>query len=228
MTTEIYIPSTLSDITLEQYQLLMKVQDKDDSEEVQARKLISIFCKIPFSQVLKIKYNSIQEIVLRLQQMFSEPHGMVTRFKLGKQEFGFITSLEDISWEEHIDAESYLASWETFHNAMAVLYRPIIETKRDKYEIEPYESSINYAEVMKAMPLDVALGANVFFWNLGSELLIGLVEFLENELTTKEKAILAKQLNLISGGGGINQYIQLQKEALRSLTKLPHYHLLSV
>ena len=229
MEVEITIPSETKDITLEQYQLLMKTYNKGDSEDLAARKMISIFCKIPMSQVMYISYSSVSDLLQKFQFMFKAKNDLQTTFTLGGVEFGFIPNLEKMSFGEYIDLENYISDWQTMNNAMAVMYRPITEkNKKGEYLIEPYESSITYAEVMKAAPLHVVLGAQVFFWSLGVDLLNGLLIYLEKELKTIPQEVLADKLNLTSGGGGISQYMQLLKENLNSLTKLPDYHLLSV
>jgi hypothetical protein len=226
MKVKIQIPEDLSEVTLEQYQYLMEIQNPDDDDEFAARKLISVLCKIPLSQVMYIDYSSASELLAKFNQMFSEEKMMYTRFKLNNVEFGFIPDIEKISFGEYIDCEKYMSSWKTMHNAMAVLYRPIVKTKGDKYEIENYEGSATYEEVMKAMPLSVALGANVFFWNLVSELLEGLIVYLQNEVKKEvDLKIIAKYLNLPEDGDGINQFMELQKATLRDLKKLPVYHL---
>lgn len=229
MKVKIQIPEDLSEVTLEQYQYLMEIQNENDDDEFAARKLISVLCKIPLSQVMYIDYSSASELLSKFNQMFSEEKMMYTRFKLNNVEFGFIPDIEKISFGEYIDCEKYMSSWKTMHNAMAVLYRPIVKTKGDKYEIENYEGSATYEEVMKAMPLSVALGANVFFWNLVSELLEGLIVYLQNEVKKEvDLKIIAKYLNLPEDGDGINQFMELQKATLRNLKKLPVYHLTNV
>lgn len=224
MEVKIYIPKSLSDITLEQYQLYRKLQDDNDDEEIASRKMISVFCKIPLSQVLNIEYSSIQEIMISFEIMFSGEHKLTRRFTLGKQEFGFVPSIETISFGEYIDIESYMDKWESMHSAMAVLFRPITkEIKNDKYDIEKYISSITYAEVMKAMPLDIVFGVNVFFWTLERELLEGLIDYLEVEMKKMDPKTLAKQLNLVNGGDGISQYMASLKETLLDLTKSQNF-----
>ena len=60
---------------------------------------------------------------------------------------------------------------------------------------------------MRQAPLDVALEAPLFFWNLGNELLISLEDSLSKEkLTTREKQILEEN------GVGIKQFTQSLKE----------------
>jgi hypothetical protein len=66
MKVKIKIPEDLSEITLEQYQYLMEIQDEKDDDEFSARKLISVFCKIPLSQVMYIDYSSAADLLAML------------------------------------------------------------------------------------------------------------------------------------------------------------------
>ena len=223
MTTKIKIPSELSEITLEQYQFLMSIQREDDTDDISARKMIAVFCRIKMSEVMKIEFKSVTEIMEKFNRMFSQKQGLINRFKLNSTEFGFIPNLENISFGEYVDIEKYMSDWKTMHNAMAVLYRPITDMKGFRYDIEEYQTSITYADVMKAMPLDVALGANVFFWNLGKELFNGIMDFLKEETKTMHPEILAKLNSSEFGGDGINPFTHLHKEILQDLMRLPNY-----
>ena len=107
------------------------------------------------------------------------------------------------------------------------MYRPIVEKHGDKYKIEPYESSVNYSEIMENVSLDIALSAKVFFYNLENELLQATLSYLETEIL-KEKEIsqtLAKELNLVNSGAGIKAFMQQLKETSQSLKRLPDYDL---
>ena len=54
---------------------------------------------------------------------------------------------------------------------MAVLYRPVTsEDAFGSYNIEKYNGTEKYAEVMKEMPLSIVNGVLFFFLNLGEEL----------------------------------------------------------
>jgi hypothetical protein len=112
------------------------------------------------------------------------------------------------------------------HKAMAVLFRPI--TKKglnNTYEIEKYNGSITYSDVMKHAPLDVVFGANVFFYNLGNELLKSTMNYLENN--TQMQTIL-QQHNSENDGVGIVQSMDLLKEILQDLTQSQNYQLTNV
>ena len=217
MNVEITIPSKLSDLTLEQYQLFMRLVDKEDSEEFINQKMISIFCKIKLSQVVYFNARSINETVEHLNGMFNEDKKFIHRFEIGGKEFGFIPCLEDMSFGEYIDLETNIAEWDTMHKAMAVMFRPIVKTKGDKYEIEPYEGTATYSEVMQYAPLDVVMGAMVFFYNLNNELLMATLHSLEVEAIKMDSQ---RKNSSTSPGDGINLYTQSLEETLQSLKEL--------
>ena len=228
MKAKIIVPSTLDEITLKQYKDFVKAQDGSNDDEFIAMKMVSIFCNIEMSEVSKITYASIIEIVQHLNTLFSAKHEFVKRFTLSGVEFGFIPNLEEISFGEYIDLEANLTSFDTMHKAMAVMYRPVVKEQKNRYDIEPYVSSVNYAEVMEFAPVSIALAAQVFFWTLGKELLQATMDYLEKQMSKKEKEILAKQLNLENDGDGIAAYMHSLKEMLHDSMQLPTSHLLNV
>lgn len=228
MKAKIIVPSTLDEITLKQYKDFVKAQDGSNDDEFIAMKMVSIFCNIEMSEVSKITYASIIEIVQHLNTLFSAKHEFVKRFTLSGVEFGFIPNLEDISFGEYIDLEANLTSFDTMHKAMAVMYRPVVKEQKNRYDIEPYVSSVNYAEVMEFAPVSIALASQVFFWTLGKELLQATMDYLEKQMSKKQKAILAKQLNLENDGDGTAAYMHSLKEMLHDSMQLPTNHLLNV
>lgn len=234
MKLEISIPSTLSEIPLKHYQEFLKVQADSNDEEFVAQKMIEIFCGISLKDVAKMKLTSLNELIAHFTHLFSEKPKFQNRFTIeteeGKLEFGFIPELEQISFGEYVDLEAHLTNWETYHKALAVMYRPIVKTRKDKYDVIPYEPNKDFQELMKFAPLDIAIASSVFFWNLGSELLTATLNYLENEVKKNKTftATFQKQLNLPNDGGGISQYMQSLKETLQSSMKLPVTNLLNV
>jgi hypothetical protein len=228
MKATIKVPSTLEEITVKQYSEFVKIQSNNQDDEFIAMKMVSIFCNMELSEVSKISYSSIIDIVQHLNTLFTQKNELVRRFTLGGVEFGFIPDLENISFGEYVDLEANLTSFETMHKAMAVMYRPIVREQKNRYDIQSYESSSNFAEVMEFAPISIALGAQVFFWNLGKELLQATMDYLEKTMSKKQKATLAKQLNLANGGDGIAAYMHSLKEMLHDSMQLPENHLLNV
>ena len=163
MKIELLIPTSLSEIPLKHYQEFRNVAENSNDEEFISEKMIELFCGIELKDVIKIKASDISDMVQHFNQLFSGEQNFQHRFKIGDLEFGFVTDLENISWGEYIDIERNLTSWDTMHKAMAAMYRPITKRKGEKYEIEEYNGTVTYAEVMKYAPLNVVFGASVFF-----------------------------------------------------------------
>ena len=157
MKLELIIPTSLNEIPLKHYQEFRKVVEGSNDEMFISEKMVQLFCGIELKDVVKIKASDLTDLVQHFNKLFEEKQVFVNRFKIQDIEFGFIPDLENISWGEYIDLESNLSSWDTMHKAMAVMYRPIIKTKKEKYEIEEYISSATYAEVMKFAPVNIAL-----------------------------------------------------------------------
>ena len=221
MKLELVIPTSLNEIPLMHYQKFMVVaSNKDNSDMFISQKMIEIFCGIELKQVVNIKLNDIIDLTTHFNKLFKDKLELKKTFEIQGVKFGFINELEDISFGEYIDLESNIIDVQSFHKAMAVMYRPITSQKGDKYTIEKYNGTANYADLMKYAPLDVVLPASVFFWGLGKELLTATLSYLEKQMTKKSKTILAKQLNLENNGDGINQYINSLKETLQSLNEL--------
>jgi hypothetical protein len=230
MEVQINVPSTLNEIPLKHYQDFLNVQKNSSDEEFVAQKMVEIFCGIRLIEVAKIKLTSLNELIAHFTTLFSQVPKFQPTFKIGDIEFGFIPELEEISFGEYVDLDSHLQSWDNFHKAMSVLYRPIKTRKGDKYDIKDYDPNIDMQELMKFAPLDVCIAASVFFWTLESDLLQATLNYLEKEIA-KEKNLsltLAKQLNLQKDGDGIKAFMQSLKETSLSLTKSQNQDLLGV
>lgn len=83
-----------------------------------------------------------------------------------------------------------------------------------------YEGTDEYAELMKLMPLDVVLGAQVFFYDLGTELLKAIPHFLEKK---GKEIIMMSKANSTSNGDGITQSINSLKEMCGTLEQSLNY-----
>ncbi len=220
MKIELTIPTTLNDIKLAQYQKFLSIAKDNEESEFLQQKMVQLFCGIDLKDVAQIRYKDVAEITANINNLFTKENHLIQRFKMGGVEFGFIPNLDEMSTGEYMDLDTYITDWDTMHNAMAVLYRPITNKLGNKYQIEEYKGSITYAEVMRHAPLDVVLGAMVFFYNLGNDLLKSTVNYLEKNQEVQD--ILTKH-NLENVGDGIQVSMLLLKETLEDLMKFPSY-----
>ena len=200
MKLTINIPETLNEVTLKQYQKWLKIAEGKELDSFLQQKMIEIFCNIPLKNVLQIKASDINNITEELTKLFTNTPKFIDRFEMNGKEFGFIPKLDDISFGEYVDLDTYLADWESMHKAMGVLFRPITFKKKKQYLIEDYDSAEKYD--MTEITLDVAFGALVFFWNLKSELLKTTLNYLA---TQQEEVELPQQMrDSLQNGAGIN------------------------
>ena len=229
MKVDLLLPTSLSEIPLSRYQDFIAMKEKSNDEEFIAQKMIQIFCNIKLGEVGQIKMKDLNELIDHFSKVFTEKPKLKTRFKMKNIEFGFIPKLDDITLGEYVDLENHLQNWKTYHKAMAVMFRPIKNTNKDKYEIVDYEPNEDMQELMRFAPLDVAISASVFFWTLGSELLNSTISYLQRE-TKKMTASTntAKDINSPSNGDGMEASMRSLQEILPSLTRLQQQDLLNV
>ena len=223
MKVNITIPESLKEVTLYQYQRFEKLTTENEPSEFVNQKTIEIFCNIELKDVARIRIADVSNLLTHLNDLLQQKPKLTNTFKLGVYEFGFIPKLEDITSGEYIDLETYLSDTQTLHKAMAVLYRPIKTKVKDLYTIEDYEGSDKYSEVLKYMPLDIALGSMLFFWTLLNDCVSGLADYIQNEAEQSEQAnkLLAK--NMV----GINQSMQQVREMYSTLIPLQNFQLLN-
>jgi hypothetical protein len=216
MKLEISIPTSLKEITLEQYQRFTRIAKDNPEGEFLQHKMIEIFCGVSLKEISLMKLKDISAITTKLGEMFTGSYALIQTFKHKGLEFGFIPNLDEISLGEYTDLETYISDWDNMHKAMAVLYRPVINKLNKKYLIEEYKGSAAYSDVMLDMPLDVALGSMVFFYNLGNALLNSTLNYLE---TDKQLMDLIDKQTLEKSGDGIVLTMALVKETLEDLMK---------
>jgi hypothetical protein len=224
MKLELNVPTSLNEISLEKYQKFLKVAKENEESEFLHQKMVQIFCGIELKEVAKIRHRDVVELTTKLGALFNANHKFINTFKMRGIEYGFIPNLDEISQGEYVDLDTYVGNWDEMHRAMAVLFRPIIKKQSNRYLIEEYKGSDVYAEIMKEAPVDVVLGAMVFFYHLGNELLKNTLTYLEENQAIMN---IVNKHNLVNDGGGIIPSMHSLKETLEDLMKFQNFHLTS-
>ena len=209
MEVKLIIPTSLNEITLGQYQEFAKL-DITKELEVQS-KMIEIFCKVPVEVVRSMKAKDITDICTIINNMFDVEHQMLNRFKLNGKDYGFIPDLENMSFGEYVDLDTYIGDNDNLHRAMNVLYRPIDLKQGQRYTLKEYDPDIN--EDAKNYPLDACFGAMVFFYDLGKDLSTVIL----NSSSKQNEENLAQYLGSLQNGGGTIPSMQSLTETLQDL-----------
>ena len=218
MKLEVNVPSKLSEIPLHKYQKFLKIVDKNiddpNADRFVAMKMLEIFCDIPAKYIYDYKIKDITKVTDVLTKMFEERPQLVKTFKIGDTEFGFIPNLEEMTFGEYIDLDTYIGDWDNIQKAMGVLYRPITAKIKDRYQIQKYQGD-NYEDAMLNTPMDAVLSSVVFFYDLGIDLRNGIMDY----LTEPEKEVYRQYLTSIGSGVGTMPYIYSVTETLQRLNR---------
>ncbi len=229
---ELTVPNEMSAIKLHQYQLYRSIVELNkDAENLDFinLKCLEIFCGLTLKESYNLPIRLFEGALRQIGKCLSEETPLIQTFKMVgsdgvEVEFGLIPDLSDISFGEYVDLENYIKDEKTWHKAMAVLYRPIKRSGQN-YVIEPYHSTKRWEEVMKDMPVNIAIGAMVFFYRLGSKLSSLTISSLEME---KGQLSVDQQKTLEENGDGIRASMHLLQETSQDLMRSQRFHYTNV
>ena len=226
---EISLPKSINDIKLKDYQGYMKVyeanKDVDDANFLEL-KLLEAFCEIDLLTANQMPFETFDFALEHMSNVFKQKTPLTRRFKMKgtdgvTAEFGFIPNLSKMSLGEYVDLDTYISDMENMHKAMAVLYLTVHNSWEGKehYRIAEYEGTEKYAEVMKEMPLGIALGAMVFFYRLGMKLSKHMMDYSlqmleKEELSEEQSQRLQKDMDGIKASMHLLEGMPFDLEAL--------------
>lgn len=183
---KLIVPSSLDEISLSKYQTYLKEFENSKSQKNQetylALKIIEIFCEVSEEKAKLIRQDDATKVVNIILGLLNQEPKLVQGFQMEGITFGWLPKLDDLSFGEFLDLNNNIDNFDNIVVAMGVLYRPVTEyTKDGKYKVKKYEGD-KYHEVLKDMPMSAVLGAMVFFWNLGMDLVTSTHKSLEHQL----------------------------------------------
>ena len=213
------MPEHLGDITLREYKRYDRIinTNKEDanSERFVQTKMVEIFCGLTYEQAAAMKLIDFNRVVTELYDILIQQPKLVQTFKMGDREFGFIPNLEEMTFGEYIDLDTYITKMQEMEKAMSVLYRPITQKIKDKYIIQEYQGDLLHDEMLN-MPMDAVVSSIVFFYDLGIELSNVMMNYTNNpQLKAYQQQLMDSQ----KSGGGFNPYTHWHTEILGDLNK---------
>jgi|TARA_B110000914_G_C15491200_1_gene460710 hypothetical protein len=224
MKIKVEIPNTINGIKLVNYQKYNKIMkaSPDANDEFLETKLLEIFCGVSYKDIIKMPLGTFDEATQHVHEIFKAKTPLIRRFTMTgsdgvEVEFGFIPNLDKMTMGEYIDLNNYIEDTDMMHKAMAVLFRPIHSTFKDKekYLISTYDGAAQYGEMMKDMPLGIALGARVFFYRLGMKLSRAILNSFQALDLSEEGSLSEEEKKLLTANtAGIKNFMHLQTEML--------------
>lgn len=168
----------LSDITVEQFMHVSLLVETYKNNESKFREEITKY----FHGTLEVEKRDSDETISCVMEMLLEKPPHVQRFWYKGVEYGFIPNLDAITTAEFVDLDVYMKEGKQLHKIAAILYRPVTKSRKRIYDIEKYEGTSKYSDVMMGVSYKIAIGAMLFFWDLRLSLLEAL-----NTYTLKTK-----------------------------------------
>ena len=209
---KVNVPQNINDITLGQFQELLKlsVSIKDPFDLNCAK--IALFTKLTTYEARQINDGDFNLLVSKIDTALRTDGDFKTQFLIRKKTFGFIPNFDEISAGENANLQDYTRkltnvstenlevcaeSFSDMHKIMAILYRPV--TNRDafgNYKIEAYRGTKYYAETMKETPLSYVKGALGFFLSLFNDLESYILKSMKEAIQKEElQLIISRNLD---------------------------------
>ena len=201
--TKYELPTSWSEVSLEQYSKLMIALENDSSNEIEAViKTLEALVGIDVSTLSKVPLKYLKTAYAELSTLTATmPSTELKRIiDVDGTAYGFIPDFDALTFGEFCDLDNYLQdSWNNLDKILAILYRRVIKREGDKYKIEPYslDDIKERRELFKNnLSIDTIYGSLVFFYTIGSKhistMLLSLEE--ENKVLRKKKSIREKEL----------------------------------
>ncbi len=199
------MPDTWDELNLGTYMNILKYLDDDKNPHRRTVMMIHYLTEIPENDIWAMSINHITEIgKLMTDLLESEANQELNHIiKIKGKAYGFHPKLRDITMGEFVDIESYINNdfGDNLHNILSILYRPVVKMEDDKYIIEEYEPSQQRAKLFKKhLTVADVMGATVFFYDLGKELIQTIGRSSPEMLKVMERA-LGKEKSQTNGGG---------------------------
>ncbi|QDP66702.1 MAG: hypothetical protein Unbinned1446contig1005_23 [Prokaryotic dsDNA virus sp.] len=173
MNVKITIPDSYADITVQQFKRLQAGMDAAKNETEKMYAVLFVLAGLTREQVGVMEKSSYDKVMKCLAWVMETPdkneHALIDRFTLDGVEYGFIPNFTKLTVGEFVDLEHWTTEgvFDNLEKMLAILYRPVIASSKHLYDIEPYEAKAGQDKIMLNCRMDVAVGAMVFFYNIG-------------------------------------------------------------
>lgn len=165
------IPESSEDITMAQFQEVIKRVDEDRIDPIW---LVSFFSGLSFPEVMALKQKDIDAIANGINKALQDQRRpLMQTWEYNDVTYKLHPKMEDMTFGEITDLEKYMGDPANYHRGMAVLYRE--QTKESKaldglYDVVPYTGTGETGDIFLNMPVSYFFGARAFFLRIGKKL----------------------------------------------------------
>jgi hypothetical protein len=169
------IINSWEDVTLESWAALIAGNTTNSGKAGEAITSLTALSDMPARLIKELSLDDISKLMKMLADIQARANSeLVNKITVNKIEYGFHPNLEEITLGEYADLETCISDGigNNLHKIMAILYRPITETKNNFYTIEAYDADTKKLreQEFKTMPAEQVQSALVFFWTFVEQL----------------------------------------------------------
>ena len=228
MNIEITIPETWSEVKLKQYLDYMKgikpYEGTEDYELVVLEKAVNHFCNISVGQLNALPIENYKGLIGFMTDLLKDGESqlLVKKFVVGSTKYGFIPSLDKMTYGEYLDLTTYFKDmWPNMVTIMSILYRPITQESGETYSIQPYNGTDEETEALfsHALTMDIVWGAIGFFTLLQKDLSTGMMDYSMKMLEEMIEKDFQLQETLVKNGVDMSALQSLQEMILQDSKK---------
>ena len=165
---------TWADVNVDSYSKLITFCNGTKSSE--ALETIAELSNVPKDLLNQLELKHIAIIMSKISELQARQSTTLKRvIEVDDVRYGFHPDLDAITLGEYADLEHFIKLGTANHlpEIMAVLYRPISHEDGELYTIKAYDGDIKErTEVMRKLSAEEVQNALVFFYHLGSVLLL--------------------------------------------------------
>lgn len=206
------IPESLDEINLKTYiQAINLLSNSDDELELVVKiKLASIITGLSLDDIVKIPAVELNELFEYTTKLLQEKPKFKPIIKVDGVEYGFIPDMENLMTNEYLDLSLYFGV--DILKTTAILYRPVEKKVKHLYTIQKYKG-LKDIDVYNEFPASAYVSCMLFFWNLLTDLVNTIPQYLSQKMTKEQQMIL--EIN----GVGMSQLTKLLEEIDLNMTE---------
>lgn len=170
MNHTITVPTTATEIPLHRYQAFAALPDESKFD---FHVLLSTIAGCTIEQAKQVKAKDVERALNAIIKALSDTNAeLIYHYTHNGVTYGLEPQLDEITFGTMTDVCTAFESPETWHKALAILYRPMVRETNSMgglYAIEPYKADTwaykNRQEVFQQAPASLFIGVRAFFLN---------------------------------------------------------------